>query len=86
MLSLILDCIFPRDDVCVCVSLPVHLSRYYDNLGHVLVFFWFPSIGSSLLYFFITNSIEIFPCLILLLVRIIIIIINIYLAKQNTIF
>ena len=45
--------------VCVCVCVIVYLLRYYDNCGHVLAFFRFPSIGSSLLFSFIEYSIEI---------------------------
>ena len=47
------------------VRVIVYLLRYYDNLGHVLAFFRFPSIGIFLLFSFI----EKYFLLILLLVR-----------------
>ena len=54
MRSIILNCILVR------VYVIVYLLHYYDNLGQVLAFFRFLSIGSSLLFIFITNSIETF--------------------------
>ena len=66
MYSFILDCILVCVCVCVCVYVSEYLLRCYDNFVTLLTLFmsWLssgsPSIGSSLLFSFIANSIEIF--------------------------